>query len=233
MDGSTQAPKVLYKYLPPERIDILENMEVRFSPPTDFNDTFDADFLIPLHSDPSAFRNRSILRRRLGIICLTEEPDDHLMWVHYAKNLTGFALGFDTNAPFFRVDGRVLNKVSYQNIPYVTADPGMDVCFHKSKTWEHEREWRCVRYFERSDPRVVRIEPSLITNIIFGWKMEAWQIARIMLYATAHEMIPSTQFFVSSPSRKYWIFENKPKTVTLCDKCNGDGYLINDFSAAE
>jgi len=35
-------PSTFYKYCPPERIDILENLEVRFSSPSDFN-----DFLTP------------------------------------------------------------------------------------------------------------------------------------------------------------------------------------------
>src|SRR5258708_6058609 len=38
---------VLYKYLPPERIDILESMELRFSRPSEFNDTFDSQYLVP------------------------------------------------------------------------------------------------------------------------------------------------------------------------------------------
>jgi hypothetical protein len=42
-----QVPEMLCKYLPPERIDILENMRLRFSRPSDFNDTFDSHYLVP------------------------------------------------------------------------------------------------------------------------------------------------------------------------------------------
>lgn len=40
-------PATLYKYLPPERIDVLENLEIRFSSPAEFNDTFDSHYRVP------------------------------------------------------------------------------------------------------------------------------------------------------------------------------------------
>src|SRR5260221_12186075 len=97
-------PVTLYKYLPPERIDVMEGMRLRFSAPSEFNDTFDADYLVPRNQGPRAVMNRLQLRNRLGIACLTERPDDHLMWVHYAKNHTGFVLGFNPREPFFQTD---------------------------------------------------------------------------------------------------------------------------------
>jgi hypothetical protein len=224
-------PDVLYKYLVPERIDILENMTVRFSPPTDFNDTFDADYLVPTSQGQKAITTRTLLRNKLGIFCLTERPDDHLMWVHYARNHTGFALGFDANAPFFREEGRTLDKVKYREGPKVFDAADVGVCFYKSIEWKYEREWRCVRKFERSESRLVAIEPSLITHVIFGSKMEPWQIARIMLFATGYEMVPRTQFLFSTPSRKSWTFENKRKKMSLCDCCSGYGYLMEDYKS--
>jgi Protein of unknown function (DUF2971) len=113
------APEVLYKYLPPERIDILESMELRFSSPSQFNDTFDTQYLVPKSQGFKGKAARTMLRNRLGVLCLTERPDNHLMWVHYAHNHTGFVLGFDAHAPFFREDQRVLRKVVYQKGPKV------------------------------------------------------------------------------------------------------------------
>jgi hypothetical protein len=78
---------ILYKYRPPERLDIISKLQIRFSPPSDFNDTFDA------LSAPSASEigtnaeqrcaklRRARWRSQLGILCLTEEADNHLMWV--------------------------------------------------------------------------------------------------------------------------------------------------------
>jgi hypothetical protein len=171
-------PDVLYKYLAPERIDIFEEMLVRFSPPTHFNDTFDSDYLVPISRSIKGITARTLLRNKLGVFCLTERPDDHLMWVHYARSHTGFVLGFNARAPFFQEEGRILDKVKYQKGPKVFGEGGTDVCFYKSNEWSYEREWRCVRKFERSESRLVVIDPSLITQIIFGSKMERWQIAK-------------------------------------------------------
>jgi len=57
--------------------------------------------------------------------------------------------------------------------------------------------------------------------------MEAWQIARIMLCKTAYEM-NRTQFLLSVPSKKSWTFENRLKTMSFCDNCGGNGYLMKD-----
>src|SRR5579862_2843271 len=87
----TLTPLVLYKYLPPDRIDLLLDMEIRFSRPSDFNDAFDSHYVVTASdsktvSDGKTARSR--LKNRLGIFCLTESRDNHLMWVHYAKNHT-------------------------------------------------------------------------------------------------------------------------------------------------
>lgn len=43
-----QPPATLSKYFPPERIDALENLSLRFTKPTEFNDTFDTHLLVTL-----------------------------------------------------------------------------------------------------------------------------------------------------------------------------------------
>ena len=101
----------------------------------------------------------------------------------------------------------------------------MNVCFYKSDVWGYEREWRCVRKFDVKEPRAVGIEPRLITQIIFGFQMEPWQIARIMLYTTAYEMT-RTQYLVSAPASTSWTMESRPKKMSLCPKCEGNGYLM-------
>jgi hypothetical protein len=224
----THSPTVLYKYLPPDRIDILENMKICFSPPSKFNDTFDSHYLVPKSQGSTGKIVRTLLKNRLGIFCLTEQPNNHLMWVHYAKNHTGFVLGFDAPASFFREDRRALHKVVYQEGPDVFSEPDANVCLHKSIKWEYEQEWRCIREFQPSESRLMDIEPNLITHIIIGSQMEPWQITRIMQYTDGWEM-KQVQFQRSYPLRSSWSFENRRKTMCVCDKCQGDGYLMNEY----
>jgi hypothetical protein len=220
-------PEVLYKYLPPDRIDILESMKIRFTPPSDFNDAFDTHYLVPRSQGPKGKAARVLLRTRLGIFCLTEESTNHLMWVHYAKNHTGFVLGFNARASFFRENGRIFRKVVYERGPKVLSEPDASACFRKSVEWKYEQEWRCINEFPRSESRNVEIEPSLVTHIIFGFQMESWQITRIMQYADAYRM-NHVQFLRSNPSTSSWTFENTRKMMCVCSTCGGDGYLMKD-----
>ena len=220
-------PPTLYKYCPPERIDILHDLKVRFSPPSEFNDTFDSRQLIPSTSGVQAKQERSKLRNRFGVLCLTEQSDDQLMWVNYAKNHTGFVIGFDARSPFFDEDGRLLRKVQYQSSPKVLPVPDISGCFYKASLWQHEREWRCVRVFEESEARLVPIDPMLITEIVIGHKMETWHIAQLAI-CVAGQGISRVKFFLSSPSNRSWRFEQKAISVSLCEACGGQGYKIAD-----
>jgi Protein of unknown function (DUF2971) len=220
-------PAILYKYFPPERIDVLENRALRFTSPTGFNDTFDTHFLVPKCHSKQGVIERFRLKTNLGILCLTERPDDHLMWVHYAKNHTGFVLGFNSAAPFFAADGRTLSKVIYQDRPNVLPEPDVNACFHKSTVWSHEKEWRCVRSFQGSESRMAELPDNLITEIVFGAKMEPFHIAQIMMYVTAYEMT-DIHFFRSVASHTSWTFENRPKKMAMCMHCEGNGYLMGD-----
>jgi hypothetical protein len=219
-------PSTLYKSFAPERVDIIPYLQVRFSPPSDFNDAFDTHHLLPRTSGANAKVARDSLRTNLGVFCLTEQADNHLMWVNYARSHSGFVLGFKADAQFFDQDGRTLRKVVYQSTPPVFSAADENGCFYKSPDWKYEKEWRCVRSFSNSESRLVEIEPTFITEIIFGHLMEPGNIAYMTWYAKAHEMNPT--FSKSSPSHSHWKFVNKPKRVAPCEHCSGQGFLMDD-----
>jgi len=223
---STPVPPTLYKYCPPERIDILEGLQVRFSRPSEFNDAFDTYHLVPRSAAANVKTGRIKLRTRLGVFCLTETADNHLMWVNYAQKHTGFVLGFDANASFFNEEGRALRRVTYQPAPPVFAQPTEDSCFYKSADWTYEQEWRCVRTFDLSESRLVSFEPTMVTEIILGHRMEPWNISRISQCLSTLGMQPAV--FWSTPSPSEWRFEKQPKELSLCDHCGGNGFSIRD-----
>ena len=222
---SATPPPILYKYFPPQRIDVLADLELRFSRPSDFNDRFDSHYVAAAdHNRRGVSRYR--FKQGIGILCLTERADDHLMWVHYADGHAGFVIGFDTTNPFFRTEGRILRKVAYQSRPPMLSEVNVDACFCKSTVWRHEREWRCVRQFDKSEPRNVSFEPALVKEIIFGRRMEDWQITRLLDFATYYEM--NVEFMRSMEAKDEWTFYNQRKTVSLCVSCKGRGYHMTD-----
>ncbi|VTT97583.1 Uncharacterized protein OS=Pedosphaera parvula (strain Ellin514) GN=Cflav_PD4002 PE=4 SV=1: DUF2971 [Gemmataceae bacterium] len=109
---------VLYKYLPPARIDVLERRTMRLSQPPALNDPHDALVAIrsrleeqrgdaPVLADDFkveryyAQRFREDLAQQLGVLCFAADPHIHLMWSHYCLNHTGYVLHIDPLHSFF------------------------------------------------------------------------------------------------------------------------------------
>src|SRR3546814_10746318 len=92
----------------------------------------------------------------LGALCLSEVPDNQLMWAHYGMSLTGFALEFDAGHEYFheqRSPGdelRHLRRVIYQDARPSGDFSDMDatkLMLIKGSNWSYEREWRIFRAF--------------------------------------------------------------------------------------
>jgi len=234
---STPLPDVLFKYYPPARIQAIEEGTMRFTRPTDLNDTFDSDYLISTRA-PMARVARGKYRSNLGLFCLTRDPNNQLMWVHYAAQNTGFVLGFNTSAPIFSEGGSILDEVDYTDdrlvvVPHA-SDPPLKIALTKSIDWSYEQEWRCVRTFQPKESRDVYFNPEAINEIIFGSRMAEHDISRLLRYANAskvhggHEVVVSE----SKPIRKRRRFERERSERILCSECDGVGH-ITDKSRAD
>ena len=125
---------ILYKYLPPERIDVLRDGLIRFTQAAALNDPLDCKvrYLKPdeishgligenccIQSYTVGIQDALLRNERIstGFLCLTEKPDNLLMWSHYARNHEGFLIGFDVQHEFFAKDDKAtgLWKVKYTN----------------------------------------------------------------------------------------------------------------------
>lgn len=126
----------------------------------------------------------------IGVLALTEKPDNLLMWAHYAQNHKGFVIEFDSDHQYFHQqlspsdELRHIRKVRYSNkrpnIRLSTFEDAADIFLTKSKEWEYEQEWRIMRPLQ--DASVVRgdrgdaihlfyLPPHCVTGIIFGCRM--------------------------------------------------------------
>lgn len=182
-------PSILYKYLPPSRTDVLLRKRIRFSPPEDLNDPFESRPVIHADPksteeatlselgdrdlaekkarwwDDRAHRvGTEIVRNRVnesfGVLSLSEDPVQPVMWAHYADNSRGFLIGFDTTHKWFHgedADGRMSNGL--YRVRYVGERPELLIgpdgviypedlipttILQKNKAWEFEKEWRCI-----------------------------------------------------------------------------------------
>lgn len=131
---------ILYKYLPPTRIDVLEKQVMRLSQPCTLNDPHDAlpairsrleekygdDAVIADDFSVERIYSRSIREdysRQLGVLCFSANPHVHLMWSHYCLNHTGYLLHVKKDHDFFtrkKFNWTSLYDVQYQydGLPY-------------------------------------------------------------------------------------------------------------------
>lgn len=98
----------------------------------------------------------------LGALCLSEVPDNQLMWAHYGASLTGFVLELDACHEHFHEQRspddelRHLRRVVYQderpsgNLSDMNMTKWMLI---KESGWAYEKEWRIFRAF--SDAQIV------------------------------------------------------------------------------
>ena len=166
---------LVYKYVVPERIDILENGYLRFSQADALNDPFESyprydQFergLKELRYAVKGYNPNDIIRRNPRVdkdaqdlrkwfrdkmksntlvFSLTKKRNNLVMWSHYTNAHRGFVIGFDSNNLFFR------QKTSRNTGPLAEveyADERVSVPFGKSVSDELVKVYRKV-FFTKS-----------------------------------------------------------------------------------
>lgn len=126
---------------------------------------------------------------RNGIVCLSKDPTNMLMWSYYAEGHHGVALRIDTSLERLAAfKGQIIPiEVDYKNtLPeinfyhstikeFVTAVLGT-----KAKAWEHEKEWRLISVGNKG---YLRAPSGLVNGIIFGIRTKADVETRIRSWA--------------------------------------------------
>jgi hypothetical protein len=80
-----------------------------------------------------------------GVLCLTEVPDDLLMWGHYAHSHQGVCLGFKTNSQPLMLAQRVHygeERPIWRRFARDFKTAIVEALSTKALAWEYEREWR-------------------------------------------------------------------------------------------
>lgn len=163
------APKILFKYqsVTVYSIDNLKKGKLWASFPESFNDPF--EYKHKTIGEPGSTDWDELYKKKDGItiICLTEVPDDLLMWAHYAGSHYGFCMGFQITT--------MTTKVNYSNdYPSLDFTKNKDqqilswykIIHSKSVHWSYEKEYRMI--FNGAE--ALRDYPGVLTTIIFGVK---------------------------------------------------------------
>ncbi len=122
----------------------------------------------------------------IGVLCLTEEKDNLLMWSHYADSHKGFCIKFDASHEFFNQRRSESDEFYHlREVVYLDERPnktmsnmsGVDLLLLKSDIWAYEKEWRFCGVLNDSDYKIdseplnvhlFKFPKSIIQEIILG-----------------------------------------------------------------
>lgn len=275
----------LFKYFPPERVDVLRSGRICFSSPLNLNDPFELKPPIQLfesaeemaaalsvkidremQSNPPDLppdlspelkginreqfvellrgkvqdripdliarlmpaveegieRFYSSADKRIGVLCLTEFPDNLLMWAHYAGAHAGFVVEFDPSHSFFNqqrsdVDElRYLRPIIYSSErPILTLSTARDIStlLTKSTHWEYEKEWRMM--VDLNDASEIKVVGDNAYHL-FGFPRESIRSVILgcrMSESVKHDICQALSFFEGRPPDLYQSETCKKKFV--------------------
>lgn len=166
--------KLIYKYYGFESgLKALKDRTLGFNMPEQFNDPMEGRLW--LHQMGVEGSGPDLYLNNVGILCMTEDPLNPLMWSHYGERHTGFVIGYDVNEPilgrekdclFSFQDGRIFYSPDYETND-ASGDAsralhwlalGMDgdrtpqieetlrhIFLMKQKCWSYEKEIRIIK----------------------------------------------------------------------------------------
>lgn len=177
----------LYKYQSPlasldtlsRFFEHLKTNTLSLSAPSVFNDPFDCQFSYPPAFGEETFGEvYTLIDSVFRIGSLTEQPDNLLMWAHYAGAYRGVCIEYD-----FSNFSEEHTKCSLIPVSYQTARPSLpkklltpshqeptdedlkrlsEALFIKSECWQYEFEWRLLKAIdgESANSKYLKCHPS-------------------------------------------------------------------------
>ena len=241
----------LFKYFPkdPDKLEWFANGQILLTPPKYFNDPW--DFLvrsepytdaeietqartlnIPLHELKQATMEHDFLSgessdyqaeisKRVGVVCLNEEPLDRIMMAHYAESHRGFVAEFwhgdetESHGVAIRLGPfGPAGKVSYRKQPPLLRRDLENMAiplWTKHTAWEYEREWRVVQSLDIAtrvqtkygeNRFLLKFEPSYLCRVIFGLRISRAVEGRLeeMLNRPEYKHVRKEQVIINAAS---------------------------------
>lgn len=141
------------------------------------------------------FRGHSIRAENTGILCLTTDCDNILMWTHYARNHTGICIEFrvrtENDSEHIDFFGRAFPVEYTDHMPVTNfmQDNWEDVVrkafFTKSSWFEHEREYR--RILMNEGEGLKPIPHGIVSAIILGCDIDARARERVVTACSQYD----------------------------------------------
>lgn len=116
-----------------------------------------------------------------GVLSISSEWNNILMWSHYADKHRGLAVGFKEKQLFASglFTGEMVKYPNNRDYPTISPTEGngferhLKTIYHKSIDWKYENEYRLAKIFRpphipNEEERKINFDPSLIEEVIIG-----------------------------------------------------------------
>lgn len=125
---------ILYKYVSHDAgINILKNGSIGFTQPYHFNDPFEVEASYPSTEGSSPIEvmlngirgwgKKSIWKEKTGVLSLTRQPLNPLMWAHYGNEHKGMVVGIDSSINEFTCEETNFVPIQYGSVIYTNTKP--------------------------------------------------------------------------------------------------------------
>jgi len=127
------------------------------------------------HIERENEKNIEEIDKLFGILSLSRNPLNYLMWSHYANKHKGFCIGFDKFILFELIGGSLGPVVYSETLPKLRLFEDI-VEFQskqlgtKSKDWDYEEEYRVIKIYAAR--KTFNYPKEMIKEIYLGYKME-------------------------------------------------------------
>jgi hypothetical protein len=168
------------------------------------------------------------LEESMGVLCLTEDESNLLMWAHYANSHKGCVIGFDSDNSFFNQkkseddELRHLRKVIYtkerRKLDFMDLDD-MTSFLSKGQEWRYEEEWRMLCALDDSDVvktaspddiHLFRLPFSSIVSLTFGARASINTIRKVLgLVRDNNDLTHIALSKMEVDDREYKLVKNK------------------------
>lgn len=213
-DIGEDIPDKLYKYMPwPTNgtnyaKELIKNKQIHLQLPAKFNDPFECKLFFKdkneNHENHAIYKSvsdemNSLHRDHMLVTCLTNSPDNILMWSHYAAQHTGICMEFkmltnnivkvdyEKEYPIYDLDSYNIDSIEYMSKEQLIK-LGKMFFARKAISWKYEQEYRYVISDKidmvNNDYFIPLKNFADITAIICGCRMEEAEIVNIRKFLT-------------------------------------------------
>ena len=157
--------ELIYKYYGFEAgLAALRSKTLGFSKPNEFNDPMDGRLWFHQNGlTPSLFDG---FLDMMGILCMTKDPLNPLMWAHYGQHHTGFVIGYDLRDPIF---GDQIDSVFDASSGQIFFTPEYEISDAKNASL------RALQLAVESTSEPFTEEIKQVLRHIFLMKQECWR----------------------------------------------------------